>query len=81
MPRFENVGLTHPRLEDQDPGTRWPTTSCGVVLGDNAVDPRRVDLSTCGMVLEKNDHRHHAGAAASLTGQRGGVAGQHRWAA
>ena len=29
--------------------------SCGVfVLGDRAVDPRRIDLSTCGMVLEQS---------------------------
>ncbi|HNI82886.1 MAG TPA: 2-oxopent-4-enoate hydratase, partial [Rhodocyclaceae bacterium] len=29
--------------------------SCGVlVLGDRIVDPRKVDLATCGMVLEKN---------------------------
>ncbi|NBX56213.1 MAG: 2-oxopent-4-enoate hydratase, partial [Betaproteobacteria bacterium] len=29
--------------------------SCGVfVLGDRLVDPRDVDLNTCGMVLEKN---------------------------
>jgi 2-oxopent-4-enoate/cis-2-oxohex-4-enoate hydratase len=40
--------------------------SCGVfVLGDRLVDPREVDLSTCGMVLEKNGEIVVTGAGAA----------------
>jgi 2-oxopent-4-enoate/cis-2-oxohex-4-enoate hydratase len=43
--------------------------SCGVfVLGDRLVDPRRVDLSTCGMVLEKNGEISCTGAGAATLG-------------
>jgi 2-oxopent-4-enoate/cis-2-oxohex-4-enoate hydratase len=40
--------------------------SCGVfVLGDRVVDPREVDLATCGMVLEKNGEVVVTGAGAA----------------
>ncbi len=40
--------------------------SCGVfVLGDRLVDPRHVDLHTCGMVLEKNGEIAVTGAGAA----------------
>jgi 2-oxopent-4-enoate/cis-2-oxohex-4-enoate hydratase len=40
--------------------------SCGVlVLGDRLVDPRDVDLGTCGMVLEKNGEAVVTGAGAA----------------
>jgi 2-oxopent-4-enoate/cis-2-oxohex-4-enoate hydratase len=40
--------------------------SCGVfVLGDRLVDPREVDLTTCGMVLEKNGEIVGTGAGAA----------------
>ena len=40
--------------------------SCGVfVLGDRLVDPRDVDLSTCGMILEKNGEIVGTGAGAA----------------
>jgi 2-oxopent-4-enoate/cis-2-oxohex-4-enoate hydratase len=43
--------------------------SCGVfVLGDRAVSPRSVDLSTCGMVLEKNGEVISTGAGAAALG-------------
>ncbi len=43
--------------------------SCGVfVLGDRVVDPRRVDLQTCGMVLEKNGEVVVTGAGAATMG-------------
>jgi 2-oxopent-4-enoate/cis-2-oxohex-4-enoate hydratase len=43
--------------------------SCGVfVLGDRMVDPRQVDLSTCGMVLEKNGEIAGLGAGAAALG-------------
>lgn len=43
--------------------------SCGVfVLGDRLVDPRDVDLTTCGMVLEKNGEIVVTGAGAAALG-------------
>ena len=43
--------------------------SCGVfVLGDSLVDPRRVDLNTCGMILEKNGEIVATGAGAAALG-------------
>jgi 2-oxopent-4-enoate/cis-2-oxohex-4-enoate hydratase len=43
--------------------------SCGVfVLGDRVVDPRAVDLHTCGMVLEKNGEVAVTGAGAATMG-------------
>ena len=43
--------------------------SCGVfVLGDRLVDPRDVDLSTCGMILEKNGDIVATGAGAAALG-------------
>ncbi|HJW25079.1 MAG TPA: 2-oxopent-4-enoate hydratase [Rhodocyclaceae bacterium] len=40
--------------------------SCGVfVLGDKVVDPKKVDLSLCGMVLEKNGEIVVTGAGAA----------------
>ena len=43
--------------------------SCGVfVLGDKLVDPRSVDLNTCGMVLEKNGEIVATGAGAAALG-------------
>jgi 2-oxopent-4-enoate/cis-2-oxohex-4-enoate hydratase len=43
--------------------------SCGVfVLGDTLVDPRAVDLTTCGMVLEKNGEIVGLGAGAAALG-------------
>ncbi len=43
--------------------------SCGVfVLGDRLVDARRIDLQTCGMVLEKNGEVVVTGAGAATLG-------------
>ena len=43
--------------------------SCGAfVLGDRLVDPRGVDLDTCGMVLEKNGEIVATGAGAAALG-------------
>lgn len=43
--------------------------SCGVfVLGDRLVDPRKADLGTCGMVLEKNGEVVATGAGAAALG-------------
>ncbi len=38
------------------------------VLGDRLVDPRKVDLATCGMVLEKNGEIACTGAGAATLG-------------
>jgi 2-oxopent-4-enoate/cis-2-oxohex-4-enoate hydratase len=38
------------------------------LLGDQAVDPRRVDLKTCGMILEKNGEIVGLGAGAATLG-------------
>ncbi|MBR58550.1 MAG: 2-oxopent-4-enoate hydratase [Myxococcales bacterium] len=43
--------------------------SCGVfVVGDRGVDPRKVDLVTCGMVVEKNGDVLSTGAGAAALG-------------
>lgn len=43
--------------------------SCGVfVLGDRLVDPRGLDLRTCGMVFEKNGELLNTGAGAAALG-------------
>lgn len=43
--------------------------SCGaLVLGDRLVDPRKVDLALCGMVIEKNGEVECTGAGAAALG-------------
>ncbi len=43
--------------------------SCGLLLmGDSAVDPRDVDMATCGMVVEKNGSIISTGAGAAVMG-------------
>ena len=43
--------------------------SCGLfVLGEEAVSPRKVDLVTCGMVVEKNGAIISTGAGAAALG-------------
>ena len=43
--------------------------SCGAfVLGSLAVDPRRIDLANCGMVLEKNGQLEAVGTGAAVLG-------------
>jgi len=69
MPCFEIVDsrITDWKIRIQD--TVADNASCGVfVLGDRAVDPRKVDLSTCGMVLEKNGEIVATGAGAAALG-------------
>lgn len=66
MPAIEVVDS---RIEDwritiQD--TVADNASCGVfILGDTAVNPRDIDLSTCGMVVEKNGAIVSTGAGAA----------------
>ena len=69
MPCFEIVDsrIDDWKIKIQD--TVADNASCGVfVLGDQAVDPRKVDLSTCGMVLEKNGEIAATGAGAAALG-------------
>jgi len=69
MPCFEIVDsrIRDWKIRIQD--TVADNASCGVfVLGDRAVDPRSIDLVTCGMVLEKNGEIVATGAGAAALG-------------
>ena len=69
MPCFEIVDsrIRDWKIKIQD--TVADNASCGVfVLGDRMVSPRRVDLNTCGMVLEKNGEIIGTGAGAAALG-------------
>jgi 2-oxopent-4-enoate/cis-2-oxohex-4-enoate hydratase len=69
MPCFEIVDsrIRDWKIKVQD--TVADNASCGVfVLGDQAVDPRKIDLSLCGMVLEKNGEIVATGAGAAALG-------------
>ena len=69
MPCFEIVDsrIRDWKIKIQD--TVADNASCGVfVLGDRAVDPRKIDLVTCGMVLEKNGEIVATGAGAAALG-------------
>jgi 2-oxopent-4-enoate/cis-2-oxohex-4-enoate hydratase len=66
MPAIEVVDsrIEDWRIKIQD--TVADNASCGVfILGDTAVSPRNVDLSTCGMVVEKNGAIVSTGAGAA----------------
>lgn len=66
VPCFEIVDsrIQDWKIKIQD--TVADNASCGVfVLGDKLVDPRKVDLSMCGMVLEKNGEIVVTGAGAA----------------
>ncbi len=69
MPCFEIVDsrIRDWKIAIQD--TVADNASCGFfVLGDRAVSPRLVDLSTCGMVVEKNGQIISTGAGAAALG-------------
>ncbi|NMM28275.1 MAG: 2-oxopent-4-enoate hydratase [Glaciimonas sp.] len=69
MACFEIVDsrITDWKIKIQD--TVADNASCGVfVLGDRMVDPRDIDLRTCGMVLEKNGEVVVTGAGAATMG-------------
>ncbi|MEN3277606.1 MAG: 2-oxopent-4-enoate/cis-2-oxohex-4-enoate hydratase [Massilia sp.] len=69
MPCFEIVDsrIRDWKIKVQD--TVADNASCGVfVLGDQAVDPRKIDLSLCGMVLEKNGEIVATGAGGAALG-------------
>lgn len=69
MPCFEIVDsrIDGWRIKIQD--TIADNASCGLfVLGDQLVDPARVDLATCGMVMERNGEIVATGAGAAALG-------------
>ena len=69
IPCFEIVDsrIRDWKIKIQD--TVADNASCGLfVLGDNAVDPRKVDLATAGMVVEKNGELLSTGAGAAALG-------------
>lgn len=69
MPCFEIVDsrIQDWKIKIQD--TVADNASSGVfVLGDRAVDPRKVDLNLCGMVIEKNGELVGTGAGAAALG-------------
>ncbi|MBV2122303.1 MAG: 2-oxopent-4-enoate hydratase [Candidatus Thiodiazotropha sp. (ex Ctena orbiculata)] len=69
IPCFEIVDsrIRDWKIKIQD--TVADNASCGLfVLGDKAVDPRKVDLATAGMVVEKNGELLSTGAGAAALG-------------
>lgn len=69
MPCFEIVDsrIKDWKIKIQD--TVADNASCGyIVFGGNAVDPRDVDLTTCGITLECNGELLHTGAGAAALG-------------
>lgn len=69
MPCFEVVDSRIENWQIKIQDTVADNASCGMfVLGDQAVDPRTVDLSVCGMVMEKNGEVVSTGAGAAALG-------------
>ncbi len=69
MPCFEIVDsrIKDWKIKVQD--TVADNASCGyIVFGGAGVDPRDVDLATCGMTLEANGELLHTGAGAAALG-------------
>lgn len=69
MPAFEIVDsrVTDWKIKIQDT-VADNASAAAFVLGDNVVSARRVDLATCGMVLEKNGEVIGTGAGAASLG-------------
>lgn len=69
IPCFEVVDSRIENWQIKIQDTVADNASCGLfVLGDSAVDPRKVDLTTCGMVVEKNGSLLSTGAGAAALG-------------
>jgi 2-oxopent-4-enoate/cis-2-oxohex-4-enoate hydratase len=69
MPCFEIVDSRIENWQIQIQDTVADNASCGLyILGDSPVHPRRVDLRTCGMVVEKNGELLSTGAGAAALG-------------
>ena len=69
MPAFEIVDsrVTDWKIKIQDT-VGDNASAAAFVLGDNAVSARKIDLATCGMVLEKNGEIIGTGAGAASLG-------------
>ncbi len=69
IPCFEVVDSRIQDWQIKIQDTVADNASCGLfVLGDTAVSPRRVDLVTCGMLVEKNGQLLSTGAGAAALG-------------
>ncbi|MGB1092226.1 MAG: 2-oxopent-4-enoate hydratase [Oceanobacter sp.] len=69
IPCFEVVDSRIENWQIKIQDTVADNASCGLfVLGDTAVDPRKIDLVTCGMVVEKNGEIISTGAGAAALG-------------
>lgn len=69
MPCFEVVDSRVENWQIKIQDTVADNASCGVlILGDTAVSPYDVDLTTCGMVVEKNGQIISTGAGAAALG-------------
>jgi 2-oxopent-4-enoate/cis-2-oxohex-4-enoate hydratase len=69
MPCFEIVDSRVADWKIKIEDTVADNASCGLlVLGDQAVSPRSVDLTTCGMVIHKNGRLLSTGAGAAALG-------------
>lgn len=69
IPCFEVVDSRIENWQIKIQDTVADNASCGLfILGDQAVDPRKIDLSTCGMVVEKNGEIISTGAGAAALG-------------
>ncbi|BCL73730.1 2-keto-4-pentenoate hydratase (plasmid) [Vibrio nigripulchritudo] len=69
MPCFEVVDSRIKDWKIKIEDTIADNASCGAfLLGGQAVDPKRVDLATCGMVIEKNGKVISTGAGAAALG-------------
>lgn len=69
MPCFEVVDSRVKDWQIKIQDTVADNASCGLlVLGDRKVDPRKLDLSTVGMVVEKNGDLLSTGAGAAALG-------------
>ncbi len=69
IPCFEVVDSRIENWQIKIQDTVADNASCGLfILGDKAVDPRKVDLATCGMVVEKNGAVISTGAGAAALG-------------
>jgi 2-oxopent-4-enoate/cis-2-oxohex-4-enoate hydratase len=69
MPCFEVVDSRIENWQIKIQDTVADNASCGLImLGDTAIDPRKVDLVTCGMVVEKNGSIISTGAGAAALG-------------
>jgi 2-oxopent-4-enoate/cis-2-oxohex-4-enoate hydratase len=69
MPCFEIVDSRIRDWKIKIADTVADNASCGVfVLGDQAIDPRKIDLALCGMVLERNGEIVATGSGAAALG-------------